>query len=88
LGFVVALDGETGLGLGGGDEFDNGANVGQRPASPVDGDEAEEAMPDLWFYVEAPGGFVDQCSQVPLDTMCRRRQAARVDPAFQAISSQ
>ena len=47
VGVVGGLDGEPGLGGGGGDELDDGGDVGEGSASPVHGDEAEEAVLDL-----------------------------------------
>lgn len=47
FGSWVAGDGESGGGFGGGDELDDGAEVGEGPASPVHRDEREEAVLDL-----------------------------------------
>jgi hypothetical protein len=41
------LYGHAGLGLVGGDELDDGAYIGEGSASPVQRDQAEEAMLDL-----------------------------------------
>ena len=46
-GVVGGLDGESGLGGGGGDELDDRGDVGEGSASPVHGDVAEEAVFDL-----------------------------------------
>jgi len=44
---VGGLYGEPGACGGGGDEFDDGADVGEGTASPVYGDEGEQAVRDL-----------------------------------------
>ena len=46
LGVAFGSDAKTGLGGGGGDQFDDGAVGHQWSAAPVHGDEAEHAMLD------------------------------------------
>src|SRR5271167_43559 len=46
-GVEVGLDLQTGAGGGGGDELDDGAVGSERLASPVHGDEGEEAVLDF-----------------------------------------
>ena len=49
-GIEVCLNLEASLGGGGGDELDHGAVGGERLASPVHGDEREEAVLDLYLH--------------------------------------
>jgi hypothetical protein len=46
-GVEVGFDPQAGAGGGGGDQLDDRAVGGERPAPPVDGDEREEAVLDF-----------------------------------------